>query len=39
MLIFKEKKDLNGSFYLGLSLIMISVLFQMLKYLPPKTRR
>jgi drug/metabolite transporter (DMT)-like permease len=39
MLLFKENKELNGSFYLGLALIMLSVLFQMLKYLPPKTRR
>ena len=39
MLLFKENKELNGSFYLGLALIMLSVLLQMLKYLPPKTRR
>ncbi len=39
MLIFKENKELNGSFYLGLALIMISVVFQMLNYLPPKIRR
>lgn len=39
MLLFRENKELNGSFYLGLALIMISVLLQMLKYLPPKSRR
>jgi drug/metabolite transporter (DMT)-like permease len=39
MLIFKENKVLNASFYWGLTLIMISVLFQMLKYLPLKSRR
>jgi drug/metabolite transporter (DMT)-like permease len=39
MLIFKENKVLNASFYWGLSLIMISVLFQMLNYLPSKSRR
>lgn len=39
MVIFRENKVLNGSFYWGLSLIMISVLFQMLKYLPSKSRR
>ena len=39
MLLFKENKELNGSFYLGLTLIMLSVLLQMLKYLPPKIRR
>jgi drug/metabolite transporter (DMT)-like permease len=39
MLLFKENKELNGSFYLGLSLILVSVLFQMLKYLPSKNRR
>jgi drug/metabolite transporter (DMT)-like permease len=39
MLLFKENKELNGSFYLGLALILVSVLLQMLKYLPSKTRR
>jgi drug/metabolite transporter (DMT)-like permease len=39
MLIFKENKVLNASFYWGLSLIMLSVIFQMLNYLPSKSRR
>lgn len=39
MLLFKENKELNGSFYLGLALIMLSVVFQMLKYLPSRVKR
>ncbi|HWB91916.1 MAG TPA: DMT family transporter [Puia sp.] len=39
VLIFHENRDFNGSFYLGLSLIVISVVLQVFTSSPPKSRR
>lgn len=37
VLIFKENRDFNASFYLGLSLIMLSVVLQFFRSLPPRS--
>ena len=39
VVLFGENKDFNGSFYLGLSLIIISVVFQLFTALSPGSRR